>query len=244
MAQLDLKNATIKIKDGHDTAAEITIQLGEGTLNYTERRNIEYTLDRGAVATAAVREGDENPVEVSFDFIWDYITGAVPATPTGTVTVDTAGAAIAATVVPIDDATGTPVVGSKVLFGAGAADTTLYTVAAGSTNESLNISPGLVVAVVEDDAVTFYGTPTPEDAIKGVGQAAAWLSSDQADACAPYAVDIEITNAPTPAACGDQEVITLSDFRWEELSHDASEGAVAASGTCKITEATVVRSAQ
>jgi len=46
-AQIDLKNATLKIKDGGTNEMEVT--LGEGNLVYTERQNVEYTLDRGTL---------------------------------------------------------------------------------------------------------------------------------------------------------------------------------------------------
>lgn len=77
-AQIDLKNATIRIKDGSGgTTGEpnmIEIKIGEGNLTYTERKEIEYTLDRGRLDE--VREGDEVPMEVRFDFVWDYIKGS------------------------------------------------------------------------------------------------------------------------------------------------------------------------
>ena len=162
-AQIDLKDATIKIKDGTPgTPNELEIKIGEGNLTYTERRNMEYTLDRGILDE--VREGDEVPIEVRTDFIWDYLRGSSP-------------------------------------------------------------------------------TPSVEEAIKNIGLASAWVSTDS-DACRPYAVDLEITYAPTPYNCGDQEVITLPDFRYEQLDHDLRAGTVSMSGQCNVTQATVVRSAQ
>jgi len=164
MAQIDFKQATVKIKDGNTpTPNEIEIKVGEGNLTYTERRNIQYTLDRGVLDE--VREGDQVPVEVRFDAIWEYVSGST-------------------------------VSGS---------------------------------------------TPTPEDALKQRGEAAAWTSSD-ADPCRPYSVDIEIEYIPdcTPA---DKEVITLPDFRYEQIDHDLSAGTLAFSGKCNVTEATAVRTA-
>ena len=85
--------------------------------------------------------------------------------------------------------------------------------------------------------------PTVEEALKKIGNAASWVSSDL-DACRPYAVDLEVTNAPSPAACGDKEVITLADFRHEKLDHDLKAGTVSVTGKCNVTQASVVRSAQ
>lgn len=164
-AQVDLKDATIKIKDGTGTPNEVTVKVGEGNLTYTEARTIQYTRDRGVLDE--VREGDEEPVDVRMDFTWEYLTSV---TTTG-------------------------------------------------------------------------GTPTIEEALKKEGDAHDWTSSD-ADACRPYAVDLEVTIAPTPSACGDQEVITLSDFRWESLDHDLRAGTVSVAGKCNVTRATIVRSAQ
>ena len=84
MAQIDLKKATIVISDGGVGTAKksITIKVGEGNLTWNERRNMEYTLDRGIIDE--VREGDQVPLEVSFDFVWEYLKGAAGtgATPT------------------------------------------------------------------------------------------------------------------------------------------------------------------
>jgi hypothetical protein len=159
--QIDLKDATITIQDDGG-ANSIEVKIGEGNLTYTERRNIDYTLDRGRLDE--VREGDEVPMDVRLDFIWDFITGS-----------------------------------------------------------------------------TGSGIPTVEDALKRVGEAAAWVSTD-ADLCRPYAVDIVITHAPSCAASSSpQEVITLGDFRYDQLDHDLRAGSVAVTGRCNVTEATVVR---
>jgi hypothetical protein len=84
MAQIDIRDAVIKIKDGGagSAAQEIEVQVGEGNFTWTERRNMDYLLDRGNLDE--VREGDQVPVEVSFEFKWEYITGgsASGATPT------------------------------------------------------------------------------------------------------------------------------------------------------------------
>ena len=86
-------------------------------------------------------------------------------------------------------------------------------------------------------------TPSVEEALKNIGNAADWVSSDS-DGCRPYAVDIEIINAPTPSFCGDKETITLADFRYEKLDHDMKAGTVSVTGKCNVTQAAVVRAAQ
>lgn len=73
-AQISLRYSTIKILDGTTpTANEIEIKVGEGNLTWTEAKTMEYLLDRQLLDE--VREGDDIPMDVSFDFIWDYITG-------------------------------------------------------------------------------------------------------------------------------------------------------------------------
>lgn len=73
-AQIDIKNTELKLVDGTTpTANELIIKVGEGNLTYSETREIEYTLDRGRIDE--VREGDEVPMDVSFDLLWEFITG-------------------------------------------------------------------------------------------------------------------------------------------------------------------------
>jgi hypothetical protein len=50
---------------------EIEVKIGEGNLTYSEKKEYEYKLDRGALDT--VREGDEQPMDVSFDFQWEFL---------------------------------------------------------------------------------------------------------------------------------------------------------------------------
>lgn len=80
-AQIDLKQATIKLKDG--ASASLEIKVGEGNVSYSEKRNINYTLDRGLLDE--VREGDQVPVDVSFGLVWEYVTGGSATGAVGTV---------------------------------------------------------------------------------------------------------------------------------------------------------------
>jgi hypothetical protein len=59
----------------------LEVNIGSGNLTYSEKKNMLYELNRGRLDS--VREGDEAPVEVSMDFIWDFITAiAGSGTPT------------------------------------------------------------------------------------------------------------------------------------------------------------------
>lgn len=71
-AVIDTKYCTIEVRGG-GVGQKITIKLGEGTLTYDEKRNMEYRKDRGILDT--VREGDEEPMDVRLDSEWEWITG-------------------------------------------------------------------------------------------------------------------------------------------------------------------------
>lgn len=154
MAWFDLKKAIVKIKDG--STHSIDVKVGEGTLNYTERKPRQYLRDRGLLSD--IRDGDEEPVDVTIDCIWEFITGD--------------------------------------------ADVTI------------------------------------EDALKQRNVASAWESTDS-DLCNPYAVDLIIDYHPCASSKG--ELITLSDFRYEQIAHDAKAGTLNVTGKCNITEAAVER---
>ena len=78
--------------------------------------------------------------------------------------------------------------------------------------------------------------PSVEEALKQIGAASTWKSTST-DTCEPYAVDILINYIPP---CGsDSELIVLEDFRWESLDHDLKQGQVAVKGNCNVTVAKV-----
>lgn len=72
MAQIDLRNAAIRITDGSVSPHYIDVKVGEGSLQYTEKRNLDSVKSRGVLDT--VRENEDEPVEVSLAFIWEFIT--------------------------------------------------------------------------------------------------------------------------------------------------------------------------
>ena len=49
----------------------VTVQIGEGNLTWTETKEYEYLRERGDLDT--VKEADEQPVEMSLDFVYEYI---------------------------------------------------------------------------------------------------------------------------------------------------------------------------
>jgi hypothetical protein len=79
------------------------------------------------------------------------------------------------------------------------------------------------------------GTATLEDVLKQRGEASSWLTTADDD-CQPYCVDIEIHNAP---GCGtaDDEILIFEEFYYENVDHDLREGTLSTSGRCNRTEA-------
>jgi hypothetical protein len=140
-------------------AQQIEVKIGDGNLTYTENKEYDYLLDRGDLDT--VREGDAQPVDVSLDFVYEFVR-------TG-------------------------------------------------TNETI----------------------TPPDAVKGIYGADEWVSA-AADLCEPYAVDVVIEHDP-PCGTAETETTTLPDFRYESLEYDLQAASIAVSGRCNVTLATITR---
>lgn len=80
MAKIDLKYCTLRMQDGDTPENWVEMKIGEGTLTYTEKRNMEYTKDRGILDT--VREGDEEPMDVRFDLLWEFLKSSSGVVPT------------------------------------------------------------------------------------------------------------------------------------------------------------------
>jgi hypothetical protein len=70
-AVVQIRDATIIVKDGGSRSAQI--KIGEGDLTFSEKKTIEYMPDRGILDE--VREGDDVPLEVSVQGMWTYIQG-------------------------------------------------------------------------------------------------------------------------------------------------------------------------
>ncbi len=81
--------------------------------------------------------------------------------------------------------------------------------------------------------------PSIEDALKKEGQAAAWVTSG-ADPCEPYCVDVEVIYTP-PCSGVKAERILLKEFRYESIPHDLKAGTFSAKGKCKAQKAIKTR---
>lgn len=81
-----------------------------------------------------------------------------------------------------------------------------------------------------------------EDALKQTGQASNWITAGH-DPCEPYCVRLQIYYVP-PCPGVNNEIIDLSEFRYEELQHDAKTGMIACTAKCNLTQPTVTRVAK
>lgn len=81
---------------------------------------------------------------------------------------------------------------------------------------------------------------SPDDFVKQIGGASAYTSTDS-DLCNPYAIDIVLTHSPNPGTCGDIEILTWTDFRYESIDHDVRAGTISMSGKCNQTKPVATR---
>lgn len=51
---------------------DLSIKIGDGDIKYTENAQFNYDLDRGLLDT--VREGDEQPMDITLSFVYEHIT--------------------------------------------------------------------------------------------------------------------------------------------------------------------------
>lgn len=237
MAQIDMKNALLKIKDGG--------------INYTKTGAINNVAGYTAGNTSLTVDGFVGAVETGGTIVIGantYTIASHTETTGNTTGIVIAAPGIVGTVADNDAITAYGKVNSiTVKVGEG---TLTYSE---KRNMEYTLDRGTLDEVREGDEVPMdvkfditwdyitgdgVGTPSVEDALKKLGDAATWRSSDL-DACKPYAVDVVIEY--TPDCAGDPEVITLPDFRWESLDHDLKAGTISCTGKCNATVADVVR---
>lgn len=84
--------------------------------------------------------------------------------------------------------------------------------------------------------------PSPVDALKKWGNAAAWTSTTS---CGPFTVDLEFTiSKPCSAGSEEDEVLTFPDFHADELTFEEGEeyNMISVRGRCLAVKPTSVRS--
>lgn len=82
-------------------------------------------------------------------------------------------------------------------------------------------------------------TVSPYDAMNGVGGASEWVSAST-DLCEPYAVDIEIEHAQ-PCGTAQDEITILPDFRYDTLEVDIDAATISFTGRCNAVAPTLTR---
>jgi len=80
---------------------------------------------------------------------------------------------------------------------------------------------------------------SPMDALKGIGAASEWISY-AADPCEPYAVAIEVEHVP-PCGTSQGETTLFPDFRSEQREVNFKDATISVTGKCNVTEPIVTR---
>lgn len=82
-------------------------------------------------------------------------------------------------------------------------------------------------------------TVTPVDALKGINGASEWVNA-ATDICEPYAIDIEVLNVP-PCGTTENEQHLFPDFRFDSLEFDVDDSSISVTGRCNATQPTITR---
>ena len=60
----------------------LKLKIGEGNVTFEEKRNIEYVREKRQVSLGFVKTGDDEPMDVSIDLIWEYLSSTMSDPPT------------------------------------------------------------------------------------------------------------------------------------------------------------------
>lgn len=233
MAAIELRNATVRVKDGYSNAGAVNNMAGYAAGVST------MTID-GVTGTLALLSSfyvDGDPVE-------HIVTARSGGPPTTSITFTPALTEAVVNDAPITFGGRT----LEVKIGDGNLTYTEnrdleYRLDRGNldTVRELDQQPMDVTMdfIWEFITASTGDDPTLEDALKQRGEASGWTSSSS-DQCEPYAVDIEIEYLP-PCSDENPEVILLPDFRWDTIDHNLTDATLTATGRCNATQATVSR---
>ena len=244
MARIELRDATIRIKDGLSGTAAVDV--------VSPSASGDTSLDIDTVALNTVVT-DLVPIGARFT-----IAGEAES-PVHTVTARTPSTSGPTTNIAFTPATSTGVLDDAVI-------TFLpqqLTVTIGEGNLTWTVSKdyeylldrGNLDTVRENDQVPmdvnldsvyeFITTGTsesvsPYDAMNGEGGASEWVSSST-DLCEPYAVDLEIEHDP-PCGSAQSETTLIPDFRYDSLDVDLDAATLSFTGRANTVKPTVTRS--
>jgi hypothetical protein len=80
---------------------------------------------------------------------------------------------------------------------------------------------------------------SPMDALKGIGAASEWITYAE-DPCEPYSVAIEVEHVP-PCGTSQGETTLFPDFRSETREVNYKDATISVTGKCNVTEPVVTR---
>jgi hypothetical protein len=246
MARIELRHATIRIKDGFS---------GTGAVNDTPA-NGTTDLDVDTLVVNGVLGTDRIPVGARFTMVGSTqaytVTARTPADGSATTTNIVFTPAIAtASGVPVDNAVITFLPQQiEVTIGDGNLTYTEnreleYELDRGEL-DSVRQGDDQPMEVTLDMVYEFVTTGTsetitPVDALKRKNGADEWVSSSS-DSCEPYSVDLEVLHEPACSVGSIEDEVTLfPDFRWDSLEFDLREATISATGRCNAVEPTITR---
>jgi hypothetical protein len=251
MAQIDLKEATIKIFDGTLGTATLDSVAADSDLVVTTKSRhigtdkVTITLVDPATASASLSvavTGRDITVNLATDgtsaitstatLVKAAIDGDADASALVTVSLETVDGQNSLTV-KIGEGNLTYSEKRAVEF---TRDRGILDTVRNADEDPMDVS---LDAIWEFITAESGGAVTIEDALKKVNSAAAWVSTAD-DQCQPYCVDIEVHNAPNCTGV-DDEIIMIEEYYYESLDHDLREGTIATSGRANRKTATARR---
>jgi hypothetical protein len=228
LQQIDLKHTQIFIRDGYNAVAQVNLTAG-------------YAVGLATMAIDSTGAGVVIPVGATF------LIGADPTIYQVTAHTETSGATTSITFAP-------PLVAMATDNEAIAFQPNEIEVRIGEGNFTYNekyprkyvLNRQVLNTVKDDDQVpldvtfdfvwdhiagTASDPPTVHEALKQVGNASTWVTSDT-DTCQPYSVDLILLY--TPECAVEPEQIVFPTFRWDTLSPDLKNGTVSCKGSCNV----------
>jgi len=240
MARIELRDATIRIKDGLSGTAlvnDMSIMAGDSTLGVdTVALNTTLTaqIPVGARFTIAGETG--TPVHTVTARVGPNPTTSITFTPVlATGVVDDAVITFQAQRIDIKIGEGNLTYTESKEFEYELDRGNLDTVREGN-EVPVEVNLEFVYEFIRTGT---NETVTPVDALKGIGGAAEWVSA-AADQCEPYAVDLEIEHDP-PCGSAQSETTLFPDFRHDTLEFDLSAATIAVTGRANVTSPTITR---
>lgn len=249
MARIELRHATIRIKDGFSGTAAINDM---GSLAGATDVDINTIVVNGVLGTDRIPVGARfTTTDEGVDKIFT-VTARTPSNGLATTTNIAFTPAFAASVTTPDNGDAITFLPQEIEVTIGDGNLTYsekrelqYELDRGEL-DSVRQGDDQPMEITLDMVYEFVTTGTsetitPVDALKRKGSAAEWVSSSS-DACEPYSVDLEVQHEPSCSGAGVEDEVTLfPDFRWDSLEFNLKDATISATGRCNAVEPTVTR---